>query len=467
MRLTRQSLTAMVVVLWCAAAAGADDNWPQFRGRGAAGIGSGSPPTRWNVDTGENIQWKMPIAGLAHSSPIVWGDRVYLTTAVSAEEAEPTVGTGWLGGTGESAEDTGAWSWQLHAYDLATGQQAWRREAAFGPPLRKRHLKATHANCTPATDGRYIVAFFGAEGLCCFDTAGDVVWKTGFGRLHAGPHYAEQYEWGLASSPVIHDQYVVVQCDCINASFVAVLRLADGVEVRRIPRSDVTTWSTPLIVQADGHTQIVCNGYQEMAAYDFFTGERLWHLSGGGDIPVPTPLFAHGLVLLTNGHGRSPTYAVAPSARGDITPRDDVANVPGSAAASASGQSDEPEGLPTGLVWYHPQRGSYIPTPIVVGDYLYTCNDNGRLTVTNVRDGSEVYEQRVGGRATYSASAVGTPSHLYLADESGKVRVIKTGPAFEQLAENDMHEIVMATPAIAGNRLLIRTTRQLVCIGPP
>ena len=135
-----------------------------------------------------------------------------------------------------------------------------------------------------------------------------------------GPTTADEYEWGFSSSPIIHDQYVVVQCDCLNTSFVSILRLADGVEVRRIPRSDVTTWSTPLVIQVDGRTHIVCNGYREMAAYDFHTGEKLWYLSGGGDIPVPTPLYAQGLVLLTNGHGRSPCYAIAPSARGDITP---------------------------------------------------------------------------------------------------------------------------------------------------
>jgi len=405
------------------------------------------------METGENILWKTPIAGLAHSSPVVWGDRVFVTTAVNAEQAEPTLGTGWLGGTGDSAEDTGAWSWQLHAYDLLTGQEVWKREAAAGPPLMRRHLKATHANCTPATNGEYVVAYFGAEGLYCFDMSGNLVWRTGFGRLHAGPYNAEGFEWGLATSPIIHDRYVVLQCDCLNASFVAILRLEDGVEVRRIGRSDVTTWSTPQIVEWNGQTQIVCNGYREMAGYDFFTGERLWHLSGGGDIPVPTPLFAHGLVLLTNSHGRSPLYAIAPSARGDITPTDDT--------AASDGE------LPPGLVWYQPRGGCYIPTPIVVGDYLYVCHDNARLIVSNVRDGTVVYQQRVGGGATYSASAVATENHLYLSDESGTVRVIKTGTVFEQVAENDMREVVMATPAIAGNRLLIRTTKQLVCIGQP
>ncbi len=444
----------------------ADEHWPQFRGPCGAGIGAGNPPVLWDVETGENIRWTTPIDGLAHSSPIVWGDRVFVTTAVSSASETPSLGTGWLGGTGKAADDEGQWSWQVHCYDLNNGQLIWKREAAVGEPLSKRHLKASHANCTPASNGEYVVAFFGSEGLYCYDMDGKLQWRSGFGRLHSGPYDAPELEWGYSSSPIIFDQHVVVQCDCLNASYVAVLRLQDGVEVRRIPRNDVSTWSTPLVVQTGGQTQLVCNGYREMAGYDFNTGERLWHLSGGGDIPVPSPLFAQGLFLLTNGHGRSPTYAISPSARGDLSPPE-----PGTSNANEEDtDSDTPEAasseLPTGLVWFQPRDGAYMPTPIVVDQYLYTCNDNGRLAVRDVRDGTLVYMERVGGRATFSASAVGTSERLYFVDEAGWVYVVQTGPEFKLLAENKMHEIVMATPAMVGDRLLIRTTKQLICIGP-
>lgn len=444
--------------------ANADDPWPQFRGRHATGIGTGNPPVTWNMETGENVRWRTAIEGLGHSSPIVWGNRVFATTAVNVGNPSPSLETGWLGGTGKAAEDTGSWSWQVHCYDLATGLLVWRREAAVGEPLRKRHLKASHANCTPATDGRYVVAFFGSEGLYCFDIDGNLKWRTGFGLLHAGPYNATEYEWGCASSPVIYEGHVIVQCDYLNMSFLAILRLEDGVEVRRIPRNDVATWSTPLVMPVDGRAYIVCNGYLEMAGYDFGTGERLWFLEGGGDIPVPTPLYARGLFLLTNGHGRCPTYAVSPGARGDITPP--VEGPPDAAGAGDAAEDAAAVQRPSGVVWHEPRDGSYMPTPIVVGKHLYICNDDGRLTVRDVDDGSMVYRQRVGGGATYSASAVGTDSRLYLADEAGTVRVVKTGPDFELLAENDMRETVMATPAISGDRLLIRTAKQLVCIGP-
>jgi outer membrane protein assembly factor BamB len=459
-----------------AGSAAADDNWPQFRGQQGAGVGTGSPPVRWDVATGENILWKTDIEGLSHASPIVWGDRVFLVTAVSTETAAPTLSTGWLGGTGESAADAGTWSWQLHAYDLTAGQLVWKREATVGVPLMKRHVKASHANCTPATDGQYVVAFFGSEGLYCYDTDGTLLWRTGFGRLHAGPYNAKEMEWGFASSPVIHGEHVIVQCDCLNTSFVAILRLADGVEVRRIPRTEVTTWSTPLVVDIAGQTQIVCNGYQEMASYDLNSGERLWFLQGGGDIPVPAPLFSHDLFLLTNGHGRRPTYAIASTARGDLTPsavrlsapKEPVAPPDTSASTETPVVSEPPvaPSLPPGLVWYEPRDGSYMPTPIVVGDYLYNCDDNGRLSVRNVTDGSLVYQERVGNGVTFSASAVATPSPIYYGDESGTVHVIRTGATFELLAENAMQDTIMATPAVIGDRLLIRTVKQLVCIGP-
>ena len=266
--------------------------------------------------------------------------------------------------------------------------------------------------------------------------------------MHSGPYDAKELEWGFASSPVIHNKHVILQCDCLNTGFVAVLDLASGNEIRRIAREDVATWSTPCVLAAGGKTQIVCNGYKEMASYDFDTGERLWTLHGGGDVPVPAPLFYEDMFLITNGHGRSPTYAIKATARGDITPQKD---------------NDE---LPAGLAWYQPRDGSYMPTPIVVDGLLYTCNDNGVLIVRDAKSGSLIYKTRVSsGTNNFSASAVATKKHLYFCNEKGKVIVIKTGKEFESVATNDMGAVVMATPAISGNRLLMRTVDKLICIG--
>ena len=231
---------------------------------------------------------------------------------------------GWSGGAGESAKDTGDWTWQVTCLQLGTGKIRWTTNARVGEPTIKRHLKGSHANCTPATNGEFVVAFFGSEGLYCFDIDGQLVWKHDFGKLHSGPYDAPELEWGFASSPIIHDGLVIVQCDCLNTAFVAILDLKTGREVRRIDRAgEVATWSTPLVVTTEDPQQIVCNGYRQMAGYDLNTGSRIWHLNGGGDVPVPTPLFANGLIYLTNGHGRSPMYAIKPNATGDLTPSND------------------------------------------------------------------------------------------------------------------------------------------------
>jgi outer membrane protein assembly factor BamB len=377
----------------------------------------------------------------------VWGDHVFLTTAVNSTADNPAVETGWSGGAGESADDTGPWRWQVICLELSTGKTLWSRDARAGEPTIKRHLKASHANCTPATDGEFVVAFFGSEGLYCFDFDGNLIWKHDFGKLISGPYDAPELEWGFASSPIIHDGLVIVQCDCLNTNFVAILDLKTGREIRRIDRDgEVATWSTPLVVTTEDRQQIVCNGYHQMAGYDLQTGARLWHLSDGGDVPVPTPLFAGGLIYITNAHGRSPTYAIRPTASGDLTPSDDEN---------------------AGLAWWQPRDGSYMPTPLVKNDLLYTCNDNGRLAVRDAVTGDLLYRQRIGtGSQTYSASAVAAGGNIYFASERGEVTVIEEGREFKEVASNEIDEIVMATPAISGDRLLIRSVRNLYCLAP-
>ena len=443
---TRSTFTVLITIVMSVTVFG-DDNWPQFRGHGGLGIGSGHPPTEWNIQTGQNVAWKTPIPGLGHSAPIVWGDRVFLTTAINSEMDHPSVETGWSGGAGESAMDSGEWTWQVVCLQLETGTIQWSRDACIGEPTIKRHLKASHANCTPATDGEFVVAFFGSEGLHCFDFEGRLIWKHDFGKLQSGPYDAPELEWGFASSPIISNGRVIVQCDCLNANFVAILEISTGREILRIDRDgEVATWSTPLVVTTNDQEQVVCNGYRQMAGYDLKTGARLWHLNNGGDVPVPTPLFANGLIFLTNGHGRSPTYAIKPTATGDLTPT-----------------NDESENI--GLAWWQSSDGSYMPTPLVMDELLYTCNDNGRLTVRDSLTGDLIYRKRIGtGSQTYTASAVAAGRHIYFVSEQGDVTVIEAGSRFRHIASNDMEDVVMATPAISGDRLLIRTVRNLCCL---
>lgn len=422
-------------------------NWPQFRGRGASGLGSGQPPVTWNVTTGENIKWKVPIEGLAHSSPIVYGNRVFLTTAVNDSNEEAELTKGWEAAGGRSAKDSGRWIWKVLCLDRETGRLLWWREAHRGVPKHKRHPKSTYANCTPATNGKQVVAFFGSEGLYSYDVDGDLLWKKDLGPLNSSPKRAPELQWGFASSPIIHNGNVVVQCDCENTSFWASFDVRSGQELHRVTRDEDTTWSTPSAFKINGRDCLVLNGYKHMGAYDLQTGKELWRLHGGGDVPVPAPLYARGLIFLTNSHGgRRPIYAIEPTARGDITPKT--------------------EGKTPGLAWWTDKAGSYIPTPIVHGYNLYVGDDNGVLTVFDAETGKRKYRERLaGGGANYSASPVAAGGKIYFTSEDGDIHVIEAGDHYKLLATNAMNETCMATPAISDGLLFIRTRHQLYCIG--
>lgn len=228
-------------------------NWPQYRGVQASGIDASAPlPTQWNVETGENIRWQTPVPGLAHASPIVWGERVYIATAVGGKQ-DLKVG---LYGNIDSVKNDEAYEWRLLALEKGTGKVLWNVLAHAGVPKVARHTKATHCNSTPATDGQRIVALFGSEGLFCFDTAGKMQWKKDLGPMDSGYFQVPTAQWGFASSPIIHDGKVIVVCDVQKDSFVAAFDLADGREVWRTARSDVPTWGTPTVVVASGRTQM-------------------------------------------------------------------------------------------------------------------------------------------------------------------------------------------------------------------
>jgi outer membrane protein assembly factor BamB len=434
--------------LTVATEAGAEEasNWPQFRGPHAVGrLESANPPTTWDVSGGENVRWRTTIPGLGHSSPVVWGDHIFVTTAVRIE-GEDVLKVGLYGDIAP-VEDDPAHQYKVLALDRSNGEILWERTAHEGVPRTKRHTKSTHANPTPATDGRHVVVFFGSEGLYCYDFDGELLWQKDFGVLESSFFYFPGAQWGFASSPVIHDGRVIVQVDVLKDSFLASFDVATGEEVWRVPRDDVPTWSTPTVVEAGGRKQVVVNGLRQIGGYDFDTGERLWKLVGGGDIPVPTPIAHDDSIFITNSHGEvSPIYAVKVTAAGDITP-------PRGETASA------------GLNWMVGRDGAYMPTPIVVGDLLYVLRDNGVVGCYEVATGEEVFRTRLGGQTAVSASLVAAGERLYATTEDGEVVVFRAGPEFEVLARNDLGEVAMATPAVSGELLIFRTRSHVVAIG--
>lgn len=440
-------LTRFAVLLFCEFGlnATASESWPQFRGPQASGVNAARPlRTRWDVEKSEGVQWQKTIPGLAHASPVVAGNRVYVATAVGPGDPSLKVG---LYGDIAPANDDESHQWRLLALDLATGNELWNVLGYEGRPRVKRHPKSTHCNSTPATDGRRIAALFGSEGLFCFEADGKLAWKQDLGPLKSGYFVVPSAEWGFASSPVIHQDRVIVLCDVLTNSFLAAFDLATGAERWRTSRQDVPTWGTPTVVEAAGRTQIVVNGWHHSGGYDIADGRELWRLQGGGDIPVPTPIFAHGLIYLTSAHGSlRPMRAIRPDATADIT-------------------APEPAGTNAFIAWVHPRQGNYMQTPIAVADWVYGCNDAGVLTCFEARTGAIQYSERVGsGSQGFTASPVSDGRHLYFTSETGNVVVVPVGPQFSTVATNRLGETCLATPAIAEGSLFFRTRGKVVAI---
>jgi outer membrane protein assembly factor BamB len=442
-------IVAFAVLFFSAPAAQAQQ-WPSFRGPSASGVADGHPaPTTWDVPASKNVKWNTPLPGLGLSSPVVWADRLFVTTAVKeGEEQKLKVG---LYGDIKPVEEKDVMLWKVFCLDRNTGKVLWERTAQKGVPQVKRHPKSSHANPTCATDGARVVAFFGSEGLYCYDNDGKLLWKNDLGYLDSGFYAVKDAQWGFASSPVIHDGKVIVQCDVQKDSFVAVYSLADGKEVWSTGRKDFPTWSTPTIYvdPRGGPTQVLCNGFNEMAGYDFADGKRLWRLRKGGDIPVPTPLVdsKNDLILLASAHGpQAPLFAVRPSARGEITLDD------GKESSEA-------------VAWSKQRFGNYMQTPILYGDLLYGCRDNGVLMCLDPKTGKELYTQRLEGGVGFTASPVAADGKLYFTSEDGQVHVLKAGRTFEELAVNPLGEICMATPAISEGALFFRTQSHVIAVG--
>ena len=428
-------------------------NWPSFRGERARGIAEGfATPLEWDVASGKNVLWKTAIPGLAHSSPVVWGDRIFVTSAVRQEgEAELTSLYGSPNyGAGESVADEGPHAFVLYCLDAKTGAIVLERTAYTGVPEVKRHPKSSHANSTPACDATHVVAFFGSEGIYCYDHAGELEWKRDFGVLDSGaPETPDpsSLQWGFASSPVIEGERVIVQCDVQEDSFLAALALADGKDVWRTPRDEKPTWCTPTVcdLAAGGRKQVIVNGYHHVGGYDLASGKEIWKLSGGGDVPVPTPVVEHDLVYLTSAHGRfRPIRAISVEAEGTLVPDPE--------------QSEH-------VAWNLEGKGVYMQTPLVYGEELYCNSDGGILGCYDAGTGESIYSERLGdGTTGFSGSPVAADGKLYFSGESGEVFVVRAGRDFKVLAKNDLGETCMATPALSAGRIFFRTRHNVIAI---
>jgi outer membrane protein assembly factor BamB len=424
---------SILALLWlsaCGQQADPSRQWSMYRGYYASGVlDNANLPETWNVETGENIAWKTEIPGLGHSCPAVWGDNIFVTTAVS-ELDKGGVKTGIYGSIG-SVQDTSIHEWKLFCVDKNSGQIKWEQTSCKGIPEQKRHPMSSHANCTPTTNGKYVVAFYGSEGLYCYDMKGNLQWDKDFGVLKSTFFLVPAAEWEFSSSPLIHKDAVIIQCDVLENSFVAAYNIKTGEELWKKSRDEYPGWCTPNIYN-DGERDIVAvNGFKHRGGYNFTTGEEVWRMSGGGDIPVPTPVVGNNLVYFNSAHGKqSPILAIQKNARGDITLQEDK-------TSNAY------------VKWAKLRGGSYMGTMLLYGKYLYNARWNGRLTCFNALTGEEMYSEKVGSGNSYTASPVAADGIIYIADNDGVVYSVKAGSSYELLNENKLNEVVMSTPAIA------------------
>ncbi len=423
----------------------ASRQWSRYRGPQSSGfIDNVNLPESWDIVSGENIKWNIEVPGLALSAPVLWGDKLFLTTAISESDTSGFK-TGIFGSS--DAVVNPEHIYKVYKFDLNTGKLIWERTAYTGIPEVGRHPKSSHANCTPVTDGKYIVAFFGSEGLYCYDYDGELVWKKDFGKLDAGAFNSESADWEFASSPIIHNGVLVIQSDVRGESFVATYDLESGKEIWRRVRDEYPGWCTPNVYKNDGRELLVLNGYKHRGAYDFKTGEEIWRMSGGGDVPVPTPIIGEDLIYFNSAHGpSSPILAVKKSAKGDITLK-------------------EGETTNSGIEWSIPRGGAYMQSLLLYKGLLYNMRWNGQLTCYDALSGEQIYREKLGKAESFIASPVAADGKIYIVNDLGMVYIVGAGNDYKLIESLPLNDVSMVVPAITDGMIIFRTQERLIAVG--
>jgi outer membrane protein assembly factor BamB len=425
----------------------ADGSWPSFRGPIASGVAEKQNlPDQWSGKSGENILWKTAIPGLAHSSPVVWGSRVFVTSAISSRP-NATFKPG-LYGDGDASDDRTSQKWTIFAIDKNTGKMLWQKVAHEGVPREKRHIKSTYASASPATDGRIVVAWFGSQGVHAYDVNGNFLWKVDLGRVDMGAYDIPTYEWGPASSPVIWNGLVILQCDTQADSFLIALNADTGETVWKSDRAELPSWGTPTVAVTPSGPELVTNASNYVRGYDPRSGKELWRIGRSSKITAPTPIFSGEFFVVASGRApERPIFVVKPGSRGDLTLPDGVTSN-------------------AGIVWSKTGRGSYMPTPLVYKGILYVLANNGVFDAYEVATGKEIYRERLSQVGSgFSASPVAADDKIYLSNEDGEMLVIAAGREFKQLGLNSMGELLMATPALSDGVMYVRSSASLFAVG--
>jgi outer membrane protein assembly factor BamB len=417
--------------------------WPQFRGPEARGVAEGNGfPDEW--DTNRNVRWSVEVPGSGWSAPIVWDDRIFVTTVVSEGAPETPKKGLYFGGERRTAAP-GRHQWRVYCFNWSDGQVRWNKDLHFGEPPNPLHVKNTYASETPVTDGERVYAYFGNVGLFCLDMKGNELWSRKWAPVKT------RNGWGSAASPVLHGDRVYVVNDNENQSFIVALNKLTGEEVWRAERGEPSNWATPYVWRNTLRTEIVTPGRKKVRSYGL-DGKVLWELGGMSSIVIPTPFSAFDLLYVCSGYvGDSlrPVYAVRPGADGDIS--------------LAHGEITK-----NFVAWYDKTAAPYNPSPLVYGDYFYVLFDFGFLSCHDARTGRVIFDkQRIDpkGNLAFTASPWAADGKIFCLSEDGDTYVFKAGPKFELLRKNSLGEMCMATPAVAGRSFILRTYTRLYRIG--
>ncbi len=438
-----KSAVAVFLCLMCAwSFASGEGDWSYWRGPAVDGMAIGDAPLHWN-DT-QNVRWKVEIPGRGNSSPVIWGDRIFVTTAVkTGKPADPAPTT-------QQPPQTPAPKFQLstpgpqveHKFevlciDRKTGKILWERTAATAVPHEGHHpTYGSFASNSPVTDGKYVYAFFGSRGMYCYDMNGKLVWKKDY-----GVQMRMRMAFGEGLGPVISEDRLILVFDSENDSFMVMLDKNSGKEIWRVNREEKSNWAAPLVVNYKGQKQIIVNATNKVRSYDFDSGKVIWECAGLGVNTIPHPVSQDDLVFSMSGYINPKLMAIRLGRTGDLTGTD-------------------------AIVWTQTKGNSYTPSPVIHDNKLYVLTDSGMVSCYNARTGEPYYQQqRLPKAYSFKASPVGANGKLYLASENEDVVVLSMGEKFEVLATNTMaDEMFVATPAIAGGEIYLRSQTKLYCI---
>ncbi|MFN0110790.1 MAG: PQQ-binding-like beta-propeller repeat protein [Blastocatellia bacterium] len=429
----------LILTFLCASSiiVNAQDRWPQFRGAQSLGVTEDPAlPEKWSAT--ENVAWKTDIAGIGWSSPIVWGNQVFLTSVINTGDTEPPKKGLYFGG--ERPVPPAEHRWMVYAVNFQTGKVMWEREVYKGIPKFSRHLKNSFASETPVTDGERVYAYFGNVGLFVFDMKGTLLWKQMFDAKKT------RFGWGTAASPVVYKDRIFLVNDNDEQSALLALDKKTGKQIWKVDREVGTNWATPYIWESGQRTELVIPGTKAVRSYDL-DGKTLWEFKGMSSIAIPVPFSKFGLLYIASGYvgdQHRPVYAIKPGASGDISLKE----------GETSNQF---------IVWYQRQAGPYNPSPIVYGDLYYTLLDRGFFTAHDAKTGKEVYgKQRIDPAAgAFTSSPWAYNGKLFALSEDGDTFVIQAGNEYKLVGKNSLDEMCMATPAIAKGSLIIRTATKL------